>query len=185
MVLLVGHRVIVRRRQIAVAKPTKKKLGGGGWLALGGLIAAAVFIYRDGDNQGSGSPHAERTLTIPVDAYNACHAELSINGHTFRVVLDSGAAGVPLVFGSNQAAALGFSPGSLSYSKTYGSANGEGREAVIELRDVRLHGWRLGNLSAVITRATQDEGLFGAELLHRLEFRTSKGFCVLTMPEDG
>jgi hypothetical protein len=41
--------------------------------------------------------------------------------------------------------------------------------------------WRLGDVDAVITRAPQDEGLLGANLLHRLAFRTSDRFCTLTI----
>jgi clan AA aspartic protease (TIGR02281 family) len=171
----------MRRRQGAVAAPVKtRKHGGGRWLALGGIIAA-VAGFANWDN-GS-SPDADRTLVIPADASNACRADVTIGSHTFRVLLDSGAVGAALVFGSNHAAALGFSPRALSYSQTYSSANGEGREAVVRLHDVRLHGWQLGGVTAVITRAPQDEGLFGAELLHRLKFRTGNGFCGLTMPE--
>jgi clan AA aspartic protease (TIGR02281 family) len=176
---------IVRRRRIVVVRPVKEKHGGGGWLPALGLIAAvAFFASRSG---GDTPPHSgqDRTLVIPADAGNACHAELSIHGHRFRVLLDSGATGgAPLVFGFNQAAALGFDPRALNYSGRYGSANGEGREAFVRLADVRLQDWRLGNVPAVITRAAQDEGLFGAELLHRLEFRTTKGACVLTIPDD-
>jgi clan AA aspartic protease (TIGR02281 family) len=179
--VLVSH-YIARRRRIVVVKPmTKREHGGSGWLALLGLVAAVVVLAANWD--GDAPQETKRTLVIHADSNNACYTQVTIGGHAFRVLLDSGAAVAGLVFGSNHAAALGFSPRALSYSQAYSSANGEGREAPVLLHDVRLNGWQLGDVPAVITRAAQDEGLFGAELLHQLEFRTTKGFCVLTMPE--
>ena len=146
----------MRRRQLVVVAPAKKrKQGGGGWLAVGGLIAAVALFAA---NWSDSSPPGGRTLVIRTDAWNACHTDVTIGGHTFPMLLDTGAAVAGLVFGSNHAAALGFSPRALSYSQTYGSANGEGSGAVVRVHDVRLHGWQLGDVTAVITRAPQSEG---------------------------
>ena len=119
---------LVRRRRVVVVAPTKaQKQGGGGWLALGGLIAAvAVFA-----NWNGGSPHDGRTLVIATDAAHACRTEVTVRGHSFPALLDTGAVGMGLVFGSNHATALGFAPRSLSYSHTYSSANGDGRETIV------------------------------------------------------
>jgi clan AA aspartic protease (TIGR02281 family) len=155
----------------------------GGWLTLGGILGAlAIFTHLGDDSSQAGVvTQAGRSLVITADESNACHTEITIHGHRFRMLLDSGATGVGLVFGSNQAAALGFSPKALLYSQTYSSANGDGREAAVRLHDVRLREWRLGDVDAVITRAPQDEGLVGADLLHRLEFRATDRACILTM----
>jgi clan AA aspartic protease (TIGR02281 family) len=145
-------------------------------IALGAI--AVLYMW-------SKEPHADRMIVIPADAGNACHADLTVNKHVFRhMLLDTGATGMPLVFGSNHAAALGFDQSSLAYSHIYTSANGQGREASVQLHDVSLNGWSLGGVAAVVTKATQDDGLIGAELLHALNFRTVKGYCVLTMPEQ-
>ncbi len=155
----------------------------GGWLTLGAILGGLGIVTHlgDGSSQAGVATQAGRSLVIAADDSNACHTEITIRGHRFRMLLDSGATGVGLVFGSNQAAALGFSPRALSYSQIYSSANGEGREAAVRLHDVRLREWRLGDVDAVITRAPQDEGLVGADLLHRLEFRTTKSACILTI----
>ena len=174
---------LVRRRRIVVFQPTNtRKHSGGGWLALG-LIAAVAFVAA---NWNSISPPDSHTLVIHADHWNACYTEITIGNQKFPVLLDSGATGnVGLVFGSNHAAALGFSPRSLSFPLTYGSANGQGHATIVQVHDVRINGWPLGDVSTQITLAPQTEGLFGAQLLHRLNFHTEKGLCILSMPDAG
>jgi clan AA aspartic protease (TIGR02281 family) len=124
-----------------------------------------------------------RSVIIPVDGGNACHSEITISRHKIPVLLDSGATGVPLVLGSNQADDLGISD-RLAFDHRYSSANGEGREAVVTLPEVEFAGWRMHNVRAVITQARQDEALFGAVLLHKLQFQATEEACVLTMPDE-
>ena len=129
------------------------------------------------------SPHpAGRQVNIQADASNGCHTDLTISGHTLRALLDSGATGLPLVLGSNQAAEIGIPVSSLKFSHSYSSANGIGYEAYVRLPEITLAGWTLRDVSAVITQAPQSEVLFGAELLHQLNFTTGNGYCRLSMP---
>jgi clan AA aspartic protease (TIGR02281 family) len=128
-----------------------------------------------------------RQIVIPADADNSCHAELTAgpSGHVFRVLLDSGATGAnALVFGSNMTADLGINPRSLSYPDSYTSANGVGRQATVRLPEVKMFGWVLHDVPAVITKAAQDEPLFGAGFLHQLSFTTVNGYCLLSMPME-
>jgi clan AA aspartic protease (TIGR02281 family) len=129
------------------------------------------------------SPHADHMIVFKADASGACHADVTIHNHAFHSLLDSGAIGMPLVFGSNNLADLGL-PRTLSFTHSYSSANGEGQAGGVILSEVKFGGWVMHDVPAMITKAPQDEPLFGAMLLHRLSFRTVKGFCVLEMPSD-
>jgi clan AA aspartic protease (TIGR02281 family) len=125
-----------------------------------------------------------RSVIIPVDAGNACHSQVKVANHSIPVLLDSGATGMPLVFGSNMIDALAVDRDSVSFDHTYSSANGEGSEAVVTLPEVEFAGWRMHDVEAVITKAAQDEALFGAVLLHKLQFTATERACILTMPEE-
>lgn len=127
------------------------------------------------------APNTGRQIVIPADSSNACHTELTSNGNTFKTMLDSGAVGQALVFGSNHAKALGLK-GPLSYDHRYGSANGDGYMAIVKLPEVQVFGWKIRDIPASITRAPMPEGLLGAELLHKVNFTTAKGYCVVTAP---
>jgi clan AA aspartic protease (TIGR02281 family) len=131
---------------------------------------------------GNGGIVRGSDLTIPVGSYNQCETDISANNHTFHALLDSGANG-HLTFGRNHAKALGFNPDSLSYSYTYGSANGTGHLAKVTLREVRIGNWSLRDVPAEITQAEQSEVLVGLEILHPLNFRLSGGACHLQLPQ--
>jgi clan AA aspartic protease (TIGR02281 family) len=125
-----------------------------------------------------------RQIVIRAGFGNACHADLTVNDHAFSVLLDSGATGsTGLVFGKNHARALGYDPDKLSYSYTYGSANGDGKYASVTLRSVRLQSFVVRDVPAQITAVDQSEPLFGAKFLHALQFQTKAGNCYLTVPE--
>jgi clan AA aspartic protease (TIGR02281 family) len=154
-------------------------------------ISGALIAFGAGVLVAQHAPQPEpqhangRQIVIPADADNSCHAELTANGHRFHVLLDSGATGTnALVFGSNMVAALSIDPRSLSYSGSYSSANGIGQQASVRLREVKMSGWVLHDVPAVITKAAQDEPLFGAGFLHQLSFNTVNGYCLLTVPVE-
>ena len=129
---------------------------------------------------------AGRQVTIPVESDSGCHTTLTANGHAFPELLDSGALGLPLLFGSNQAADLGLDKESLDFSHRYVAINGEGRAAFVTLPEITVFGWTFRNVPAVITKAPQTEGLIGAEVLHRLNFSTTPGYCSVSLPvEEG
>src|SRR5690242_16414210 len=92
-----------------------RRQGGGGWLALCGITVAIIVLAANW--VGDAPQGTDHTLVIRADSHNACYTQVTIGGRAFPVLLDSGAAVAGLVFGSNHAAALGFSPRALSYSQ--------------------------------------------------------------------
>jgi clan AA aspartic protease (TIGR02281 family) len=133
--------------------------------------------------QTGGNATSGRELTIPVGYYNQCEYDITANGHVFqKSVFDSGAAG-HLTFGKNHARDLGFDPGKLSYSHTYGSANGVGHEAKVTIQELKIGNWTLRDVPAVITAANQDQVLVGLEILRPLNFRLTKTACYVSLPQ--
>lgn len=146
-------------------------------MTLGALLA--MWVTHQSSNP------AGRQVVIPADSSNGCHTELSVNGHPLEALLDSGATGMPLVLGSNQAAEIGIPVSKLRFNQPYSSANGVGYEALVRLRSVTIAGWTMQGVPAVITEASQDEALLGAVFLHRMNFTTtSDGNCSLSMPVE-
>jgi clan AA aspartic protease (TIGR02281 family) len=153
------------------------------WSSLWNVTLGALLAMWVTHQEPSPAGRQGRQISIPVDASNGCHTDLTVNGHVFRMLLDTGATGMPLVFGSNQADDLDIDE-PLEFSYSYSSANGIGKEALVHLRQITLSGWTLRNVPAVITQAPQDEGLLGAEFLHRLNFTLTPGYCTLSMPVE-
>ena len=135
----------------------------------------------NGGKGNGGNTGAE--LRIPVGSYHQCEYDITANGHSFpQSVFDSGASG-HLSFGKNHARDLGFDPGKLSYSHVYGSANGEGHEAKVTINELKIGNWTLRAVPAVITEATQSQVLVGLEILGPLNFRLSKDYCYVSLPQ--
>jgi clan AA aspartic protease (TIGR02281 family) len=118
---------------------------------------------------------------IEGDVNGQCHVAARINGSLFqRLLIDSGASG-SISFGRNHAAELGFDPARLSFSASYGSANGTGHEAIVKVREFRIESFVLRDVPASITKVPQREPLLGIDILRRLHLRLLKnGNCELS-----
>jgi clan AA aspartic protease (TIGR02281 family) len=147
------------------------------WLA---IIAALGLL---GVLALASEPDGREQLVIAADAWNQCsHVEARVNGHVFKNgLLDTGAAG-HLLFGSNHARDLGFDPAKLSYDHRYDSANGEGRYALVRVREFQLGSFVARDLPAKITAAPQNFVLVGIDLLRSLNLQLKDGHCLLTLP---
>jgi len=124
----------------------------------------------------SGAVHR---LVIPGDAYGQCRVAARVNGEVFRSLLDTGDSG-HLTFGRNHSARLGFDSAKLSFSHSYGSANGVGHYARVRVREFRLETFVLRDVPADITDAPQSEPLLGIEILRRLNLKLKDGNCELS-----
>ena len=126
---------------------------------------------------GGGSHRA----VFAADAFGQCHADGRVNGVLLRrMLLDTGCTG-ELSLGSNMAASVGIDPASLSYDHTYNSANGQGREAVVTVRELRLFGnFVMHDVQTRISAAPQNQALVGIEILRRMNLRLIGGNCELS-----
>src|SRR5215472_15517069 len=106
--------------------------------ALMGGVAYCTIAGCGADKSAPQGNNTGNELTIPVGSYNQCETEITANGRSFHVLLDSGASG-HLTFGRNHAKALGYDVDKLSFNDgSYESANGTGHYAKVTLREVRI-----------------------------------------------
>ena len=147
-----------------------------------GLVISRLDVSEPPVNEQPIITGGDRHRTVVRgDAFGECYVEGHLNGTRFRrLLLDSGAVGT-LVLGSNQAALIGFDPAHLSYTETYSSATGEGRETEVRIRELRLvDGFVMRDVPARITLAEQSEPLIGIDILRRLNLRLKDGNCELS-----
>ena len=149
-------------------------VGGGVLIAQLGRIGAPVMESPPASTGG-------HLLVVPGNGGGSCYVTASVNGSPFHMEIDTGASG-HLTFGRNHLAQLGYDASKLSFTDSYGSANGTGHEANIRVREFRLGSFVMRDVPAAITDATQSDVLLGIELLHRLHLRLSGGNCELTLP---
>ena len=124
------------------------------------------------------SHQTRSTGTLRAEYRNgSCLADIRINDMLFRdVLLDTGAYG-NVVLGRNHALSLGIAP--VRYPTAYSSANGIGREAHVQIHELRLGSFVMRDLTVAVTQVDQDQVLLGLEILNRLHFRVSGHSCEL------
>ena len=102
--------------------------------------------------------HADKAGHFWIDA--------AVNGASVRFVVDTGASTVTLT--AADAAAAGISHSGLSYSIVTNTANGQGRAAPVQLREVRIGQLAINDVQAAVIDNLR-VSLLGMTFLKRLE----------------
>ena len=159
------------------------------WL-VGGLAVYALFVNRSGflpeqqvakppapalaaSARPSSEPSARaaaaivsNSLTLRAGRDGHVYSEVNVNGVPIRMVVDTGATEIVLTL--RDAAAIGFSAGSLSFTGRSSTANGVTRVAPITLREVRIGQLEIRDVHAAVVEHL-DVSLLGQSFLRRLD----------------
>ncbi len=184
----IQYRVVRPARPVLppVRHPPKKKHGGG-WLVAAGLVGAFVVVGKLAGNATPSLPvpPAGRQVRIEADAWNQCYLDVYANGAKFRMLGDSGAAGV--FFSTKDAPRLGYNPRRLAYDHSYEGWGWKVNGATVTLRTLEVAGVTLHDVEAAIDGlgSVTDEGpLLGSTVLNTFNFQVHKGYCTLTLPTE-
>jgi clan AA aspartic protease (TIGR02281 family) len=125
------------------------------------------------------SHQTRSTGTLRAEYRNGtCLTDIRIDDVLFPdVLLDTGFANGTVLLGHNHAVRLGIAP--VRYPTAYSSANGIGREAHVQIHELRLGSFVMRDLTIAVTQVDQDQVLLGLEILDRLHFRVSGHSCEL------
>jgi clan AA aspartic protease (TIGR02281 family) len=126
-----------------------------------------------------------RVIVASGSVGKGCFIEARANGEVFPMLLDTGSTGSAVTFGSNHLERLGIDADTIKYDRSFNSANGTGKQALVTLREFRIgDSFVIRNLPVDITQAPQKGPFVGVELLHRLNLRLKDGKCILTLPSE-
>ncbi|MFI5012692.1 MAG: TIGR02281 family clan AA aspartic protease [Hyphomicrobiales bacterium] len=123
--------------------------------------------------RGQQSAGGIMTFTRAADGQFWIDAE--VDGRPVRFLVDTGASGVALT--REDAARLGFSPASLSFTQIFETANGTTRGAPVELERIRIGPIEFTNVPASVAEGELGQSLLGMHLLEKLsgiEIRNDK-----------
>jgi aspartyl protease family protein len=158
------------------------------WLAIldGALFAAACLcagLFSGSAGTGPGIAYAHR-LTGRVDQAGLCYVTGLLNGVSFEMLADSGSTSILL--GREHLALIGVNPATLHFTHTVIVANGAAKAAEITLQQVRLGGFDLRDVPALVvdTRGDRhdDAPLLGTQILRSMRFELGGGKCTLSWP---
>jgi clan AA aspartic protease (TIGR02281 family) len=117
-------------------------------------------------------------LAVRSGEYGNCYVDGFGNDAPFTFEIDTGAGG--LVFARNHVRQLGLNPAALRFDQPYSSANGDGREANIRLRELRIGGFVLKDVAAFVTPTPMENPLLGTTVLRFLFLEFRRGACLLS-----
>jgi len=117
-------------------------------------------------------------VEIPRDQDGHYYLRLQVNGRDLQVMADTGATHI--VLSPEDAARLGFDPGTLNYLGEANTANGVVRTARISLDQVSLGPFQDEAVTAYVNEAAMDGSLLGMEYLGRFSIQISGDRMILT-----
>ena len=119
-----------------------------------------------GQARGADNRHTPNSLVYRPNGNGHVVLDASINGAPVRFLVDTGATLVALT--PSDAAAAGFSRGSLVFNLRMNTANGIGRAASVKLREIRLGQFSAYDVPAVVMESP-GISLLGQSFLTRLD----------------
>lgn len=123
-------------------------------------------------------PAAGTAASVVKSADGHYWAEATVNGHEVRFLVDTGASAVALT--QTDAQRLGIAPGSLNYSLSVTTANGQTRAAAVKLDSVSVAGAQVQNVDALVIENGLQTSLLGMTYLGRLsQFEATKTALIL------
>jgi aspartyl protease family protein len=139
----------------------------------------AVAVAKPAASATSTAPQG-RSVTLRADSLGGFQANAMINGHSVRVVVDTGATTVAM--SSETARRLGVLTQRSDYRLTLSTANGTVEAAPVMLTDVRIGDILVRNVQAVVIPGEAlGTTLLGMSFLSRLhKFEISRGQLVLS-----
>ena len=159
------------------------------WVALGaGLVLAYSFRHDAGALWqrlvAELVPHQGRqvggTLEISAGAHGHFVIEAEVDGTRLRFLVDTGASDV--VLSPRDAERLGFKAASLSFTKTYRTANGTVRGAPVRLGRMRVGPIVVEDVRASVNGADMERSLLGMSFLSRLGGYEVRGNKLILRP---
>ena len=98
---------------------------------------------------------------LVLSARNDGHFHIigAVNGTSVDFLVDTGASDI--VLSPDDARSVGLDPRTLDFSRTYQTANGQGRGAPVTLRSLQVGPLRLANQAASVNRAEMPNSLLG------------------------
>jgi aspartyl protease family protein len=153
------------------------------WVAVGGVLIITFSFQNELRDLGlrlrsqliPGYPvqTGAREMTLSEGEDGHYHVYCTINGTRIRFLIDTGASDI--VLDPEDARRLGINLDTLTFDRPFGSANGVGYGASLEVADLSVGAIRFSNVKVSINRAPMGSSLLGMAFLKRLKSYSFSG----------
>ena len=144
------------------------------WVAIAGLILIGYSFRHDaawlgqrlvGEINPSAGISETRSIRFPASVDGHYSVDATVDGEVIRFLVDTGASDV--VLSPADARRLGFDVESLSFSRSYNTANGTVQGAPIRLGSIQVGPVRVEDVRASVNSADMNRSLLGMSFLER------------------
>lgn len=153
------------------------------------LLVVLAYSFRDTPMlrriQGEMLPqqvytHGDGSMEIRASEGGHFFIEARVNEQPVRFMVDTGATDIAL--SPADAKRVGLHPETLTYDRSYGTANGYGSGAKVILASMEIGKLRLGNVEASVNKEAMDSSLLGMSFLKRLRSFRVEGNTLILIP---
>lgn len=153
------------------------------WVAVGGVLIIGFSFQNELKDLGLrlrsqlvpeyAVQTGDREITISEGEDGHYHVYATIDGTKIRFLIDTGATDI--VLDPADATRLGLDLNNLSFDKPFGSANGVGYGASVEVADLSVGAIHFSNVRVSVNRAPMGSSLLGMAFLKRLKSYSFSG----------
>jgi len=153
------------------------------WLAVGGVLIIGFSFQNELRDLGlrlrsnliPGYPvqTGSHEITLSEGENGHFHVYATVNGTRIRFLVDTGATDI--VLDPEDAKRVGIDLGSLTFDRPFGSANGVGYGASLDVADLSIGPIHFSNVKVSVNRAPMGSSLLGMTFLKRLKSYSVSG----------
>ena len=147
------------------------------------LQAVGVIVLLIGAAYGYQRPlvtwhwSGDRRLIGRLDEDYGCYVTVTVDGVPFRMLVDTGSD--DLAFNRSHLQKLGLDKKPLTYSESIGTSNGIVQSAPIVVHELRIGGFVLHDVQAMVDYAGADEPLLGMSVIKHMHLEIDHNGCEL------
>jgi clan AA aspartic protease (TIGR02281 family) len=140
------------------------------------LLASAGYCHRHPSVAAQLSDD-QRRLAGQVDREYACYVDATVDGVTFRMLVDTGSD--DLAFNRSHLRKLGLNAKRLTYNQPMSTSNGTVRWAPIVVHELRIGAFVLHEVPAMVDNSTGGEPLLGMSVIRYMHLEIGADGCEL------
>jgi clan AA aspartic protease (TIGR02281 family) len=119
----------------------------------------------------------DHRLIGQLDQDYGCYVDVAVDGVPFRMLVDTGSD--DLAFNRSHLKKLGLNTKRLVYTESIGTSNGVVRSAPIVVHELRIGGFVLHDVQALVDYAGMDEPLLGMSVIRYMRLEIGRDGCEL------
>ncbi|HUB44984.1 MAG TPA: retropepsin-like aspartic protease [Acetobacteraceae bacterium] len=145
--------------------------------AVGVIVLLIGAAYGDQHSLVAAHWSEDRRIIGQLDQDDGCYIDVIVDNVPFRMLVDTGSN--DLAFNRSHLEKLGLNKKGLTYSEAIDTSNGTIQSAPIVVHELRIGGFVLHDLQAMVDSEGTDEPLLGMSVIKYMQLEIGRNGCEL------